>query len=57
LVFAKFGEHLGPAALGTFLLWNGIVCAGESGGETVLAWVGAFAYAFDFASVAAVCRR
>jgi hypothetical protein len=57
LVLAEFGQHFGAAPLGTLLLGNGIVGAGEAGGQTVLARVGALAYTLDFPAMAAVEKR
>jgi hypothetical protein len=54
LVLAEFGQHFGAASFGALLLGNGIVGAGEAGGQTVLARVCALAYTLDFPSMAAV---
>lgn len=52
LGFAQFADHLRPRALGTLLLRNGIVCAGQLGGRTVSARVDAIT--FDLATMAGV---
>jgi hypothetical protein len=63
LVLTEFGQDFGAASLGALLLRDGIVGAGQAGGQTVLAGVGALADALHFAAVAAGqdskydCRR
>lgn len=54
LILAQFRQDLCAAALGAFFLWDGIVGAGKSCGQAVLARVGALANAFYFPSVAAM---
>jgi hypothetical protein len=56
LVFTQFREDFGPAALGALFLRDGVVGAGQTCRDTVLARVGTFTYALYFSSMAAAVR-
>ena len=53
LILTQFREDFGPTTLRPFLLWNGVVCACQACGYTILARVGTFTYTFDFSSMTA----